>query len=563
MKGGRIVTRVQEFYRRTEEWFDRLMEMNPVAATELGDHRFDDKLGDYSLSALEAQIDQVKGFEAELSRFDTDGWPNDAQIDHALVTVILRSFIRDFERRATHRRNPGEYLEATTGGVIILIMKEFAPLAQRLASALGRVREVPRVLEEAKKNLTPADVPRVWAETALDQAEQAPLLFTALLPRLAQQAAPELVDQLSAAGRAAGEAIEDYVAFINDEIIPNAEGEYAVGKELFDEILREEHMVDYDADRLIEAGWEQFRATERMMEEIAGTIDPNRSAKEILEEAKGDHPTPEGLLKAYEDAMAAAKGYVIEHGIATIPPDESLRIVATPAYLRPIIPYAAYMPPGILEEKQEGIFLVTPVDPDLSPQEREEKLKGHSTVKLPVTALHEAYPGHHLQLTWANRAETLPRRMGSFIATMFIEGWAFYCEELMEKLGYITTPIQRLGRLSDQLWRAARIIIDASLHTRGMTVEEGIDFLVERCGLEPANAAAEVRRYTMTPTQPQSYLMGKLQILELIDEFKRANPSLGMREIHDAILASGSLPIRLMRRALLGGDPRSILSPAA
>ncbi|RLE36673.1 hypothetical protein DRJ12_04270 [Candidatus Acetothermia bacterium] len=467
--------------------------------------------------------------------------------------AILGSFIRGFEKVAPHRRNPGEYLNVTTGGVILLVMKEFAPLSERLTSILGRVREVPRVLEEAKENLVPDEVPRVWAETALEQAQQAPLLFTALLPRLAQGAAPGLVDELSTAGRKAGEAVEDYAAFIRDEILPNAEGDFAIGKDLFDEILREEQMVDYDTDELLKIGWERLRATEKMMDELAREIDPDRSAREILDEAKGDHPNPERLLATYEEAMRAARDYVVENGIATLPPGEFLRIVETPVYLRPIIPYAAYMPPGIFEEKQEGIFVVTPVDPDASDEEKEAKLRGHSSMKIPVTAIHEAYPGHHLQLTWANRAETVPRRMGSFLATMFIEGWAFYCEELMEELGYILEPIQRLGRLSDQLWRAARIILDVSLHTRGMTVKEGIDFLVERCGLEPANAAAEVKRYTMTPTQPQSYLMGKLQILELIEEFKRENPTLGLREVHDAILSSGSLPIRLMRRALLGG----------
>jgi len=155
-----------------------------------------------------------------------------------------------------------------------------------------------------------------------------------------------------------------------------------------------------------------------------------------------------------------------------------------------------------------------------------------------------------LQLVWANRTETVPRRMGSFLATLFIEGWAFYCEELMEQLGWIAEPIQRLGRLAGQLWRAARIVLDVSLHTKGMTVEEGISFMVEKVQLEPSNATAEVRRYTQTPGQPQSYLMGKLQILDLIDDLKKANPDLSMKEMHDKLLAEGSLPPRLMRQAL-------------
>jgi uncharacterized protein (DUF885 family) len=227
-------------------------------------------------------------------------------------------------------------------------------------------------------------------------------------------------------------------------------------------------------------------------------------------------------------------------------------VVETPPYMRPIIPYAAYMPPGIFEQKQEGIFVVTPVNPNASPDEQEQKLRGHFNVKLPVVALHEAYPGHHLQLLWANRAKTLPRKMGSFLATLFIEGWAFYCEELMEQLGWIANPRQRLGRLHDQLWRAARIILDVSLHTRGMTVDQAVDFMVDKVQLERANATAEVRRYTMTPTQPQSYLMGKLQILDLVAEYRRVHREATLREIHDAILGTGSLPPRLMRQALFG-----------
>ena len=309
-------------------------------------------------------------------------------------------------------------------------------------------------------------------------------------------------------------------------------------------------MVDYDADRLLEIGWEQFKLTQELMASVAKEIDPSKSVEEILEEAKNDHPTAEGLLAAYEEAMAGAKQYVIDHDIVTIPEGESLKIIETPVYLRPLIPYAAYMQPGIFEEQQDGVFIVTPVDPNAPAEQQEQKLKGHFNVKLPVVALHEAYPGHHLQLVWANRTETIPRQMGSFLATLFIEGWAFYCEELMEELGWIAKPIQRLGRLHDQLWRAARIILDVSLHTRGMTVEEAINFMVEKVQLEPTNAAAEVRRYTQTPTQPQSYLMGKLEILDLVEDFKKANPEASLREVHDRMLAQGSLPPRLMRQAL-------------
>lgn len=544
------MTAEKEFYTRAEAWLMRVLEQNPVAATQLGDHRWDDQLGDYRPEALEHRHQEMTDALAEFQAMDPGGFGLEADIDHTLLVKLLASFVRQYEKIQGHRRDPGGYLNEALGGIVILLMREFAPLPERLRSALGRTRDVPRILDEARLSIVPAEVPRVWAETMLEQARQAPGLFLGLLPAMAAQAAPELEADFVECGPAAAEAVQAYTAYVKDEILPHATEEFAAGRELFDELLRETHLVDYDAEELLETGWRLFRETQEQMEVVSREIDPQRPVREILEAAKADHPGADELLDAYRQAMAESRQYVIDHHIATIPPGESLVVVETPVYLRPIIPYAAYMQPGILEEQQEGVFLVTPVDPEAPAEEQEEKLKGHFWAKLPITALHEAYPGHHLQLVWANRSASLPRRMGSFLSTLFVEGWAFYCEELLEQLGYISEPVQRLGRLSDQLWRAARIILDVSLHTRGMSVEEGVQFLVDECQLEPTNALAEVRRYAESPTQPQSYLMGKLAIVELVEDYRRARPDATLRAVHDAILSSGSLPPRLMRRQL-------------
>ena len=538
------------FYHHAEQWLARVLELNPVFATQLGDHRWDDQLADLTAGGLEIQHQELLSALAQFQSMDTADFALPARIDHELVVRTLEAFVRQYTKDQGHRRNPGFYLDEAVAGVLLLLIIEFAPLPQRLRSALGRVRQVPRVLQEGRQNLVPDEVSPVWAETALEQVRQAPGLFAGLLPAMAAQAAPELQADLAEAGQIAAEALQGYINFLENEVLPQAAGTFAAGRERFDEKLREEHVVDYDADQLLEIGWQQFHQTRVQMEAVAREIDPNRSVHDILEEAKADHPTAEGLLDAYRGQMATIRQYVIDHEIATIPAGETLRIVETPPYLRPIMPYAAYMAPGFLEEKQDGIFIVTPVDPNAPAEEQEQKLRGHFWAKLPVTALHEAYPGHHLQLIWSNRQERIARKMGAYLATLFIEGWAFYCEELLEQMGYIARPVQRLGRLSDQLWRAARIILDVSLHTRGMTVDEAVGFLVRECHLEPTNALAEVRRYTQTPTQPQSYLMGKLAILELVADYRRAHAEASLRQVHDAILGCGSLPPRLMRRQL-------------
>jgi uncharacterized protein (DUF885 family) len=538
-----------EFYRHAEEFIDRLMKEAPVAATQMGDHRFDDRLTDFSKAGIERQRRELKAFVNEFGSLDTASFDVDAKIDHRLMLQVAKSILRDLEKFRSHLRNPGSYSDECMGGVFLLIIKEFAPLEERLENALGRLRAIPAALTHAKENIVPAEVPPVWNDVALESCQQGLALFTVLIPALAQ-GAPRLEKDLNAASQSAAKAFEDYARFLNEVVATKARGDFAAGKQLFEEMVHENHMLDYSADEVLKLGRKLFDETEKAMAELAQRIDPQKTARELLEIAKADHPKADELLDVYRREMARAREFVVTHDIVTIPEGESLKIEPTPPFMRGVIPYAAYMMPGPLEKVQQGVFIVTPVDPGSPKEEQEEKLKGHYYGKLPVTALHEAYPGHHLQLVYANGVGSLPRKLGAFTSTLFIEGWAFYCEELMEQLGFIDQPLQRLGRLSDQLWRAARIILDVSLHTGKMTVEEAIAFLVDRCGLETSNARAEVRRYTATPTQPMSYLIGKLEIIKLIDEYKRKHPQASLKEVHDTVLSCGSLPPKLMRDRL-------------
>lgn len=540
-----------QFYRRSEEILFWLMERFPVNATYMGIHEWDGNLGDYSLEGLNKTYEDLYNYLEEINTIKTTEYSKEGQIDYILFKKILQSMYNEFEKDETHLYNPNYYLGTVFSGVMSLIMKEFAPLSERLNSLSSRLEGIPELLENAQKNLKVKKIPVVWVDVSLEQSKMASGLFKGLIPGIAARV-PELKDRVLAASLQAAEAVEGFTDYLQNEVLPNAIGDFAVGEERFNELLRENHLVDYDAEELIETGRRLFEETIKEMEKLALEIDPARTVQEILEEAKKDHPSAEELIPTYIQVMEKSRQFVIDKEIATIPEREELTIIETPSYLRPIIPYAAYMQPGIFEEKLEGFFLVTPVDRDSTVEEQEEKLKGHLYSKLPITTLHEGYPGHHLQLVWSVTHGSVIRKLGMFLSTLFIEGWAFYCEELMEKLGFINEPVQRLARLSDQLWRAARIILDVSLHCKGMGVEEAVKFLIEECGLEPTNALAEVRRYTSSPTQPQSYLMGKLQILDIIDQYKKVNPEKSLKEIHDSILSCGSLPPKLMREQLFG-----------
>jgi uncharacterized protein (DUF885 family) len=223
--------------------------------------------------------------------------------------------------------------------------------------------------------------------------------------------------------------------------------------------------------------------------------------------------------------------------------------VDTPVFERATTPYAAYLQPAPFDAEHGGTFFVTPVDVGRRPEVQEQQLQGHNYVSLPLTTLHEAYPGHHLQLSHAVKVGSRLRRLSD--SNVFAEGWALYCEELMYEQGYFLDPVTRLYQLKDLLWRACRVVIDVGLHTGRMTVAEAVEYLVDQAMLERVNAEAEVRRYTLTPTQPMSYLVGKLELLKVREEAKRRmGARFNLYDFHAALLSSGTLPPALIREEL-------------
>ena len=527
------------------DWFFR---ENPVLATAVGVHEHDKELGDFSREAVQARDRAARSFLSRLQAIDTAPLSLDDRLDKELLEIELEVGIRLEEARHEWRMNPN-YADAGVFGGYLLLTREFAPLDQRLEALLSRLKQVPRVLADGKANVT--DPVQVFVETAIDTTRGGILFYQALVPMFAAQAAsPALRSEIETSNAQAVEALQDYLASV-EALRPKAKPEFGIGRELFDYLLRRRHLLDYDSETLHAKGLELFKETLREMRETGRRIDPDRTVDEIIEDLKADHPAPKDLLEAYGDHMARSRQWVVEQGVVDIPPGEKLVIDETPAFLRPTIPYAAYMSPAPFEPDQTGRFYVTPVDESAPKDHQEQQLRDHNNYGIPIKAIHEGYPGHHLQLCWSNQHPSPVRKLlGS---SLFAEGWAFYLEQLAEDMGFVSGPKFRLIRLKDQLWRAARIILDTALHTRGMTVDQAVDFFVDKVHLGRSNALAEVRRYTQSPTQPMSYRMGKLEIVKLASESRAAKgKDFNLRRFHNDLLSHGTLPPAMLRRILLG-----------
>ncbi|MFX0123048.1 MAG: DUF885 domain-containing protein, partial [Candidatus Hodarchaeota archaeon] len=294
-------------------------------------------------------------------------------------------------------------------------------------------------------------------------------------------------------------------------------------------------------EEILKVGEKTLKDTKKELEKLTVEIFPDKTVEEVREIIKGDHPpTFEMIIEHVRELTQEAKKFIQEKNLMKIPEGEDLQVLPTPSFLVPIIPFAAYNQPEKFSDNQIGQYVVTPIEG------REEMLNEHSYASCKNVAVHEAYPGHHLQLSAANLQPNLIRGIVQGIET--VEGWAHYCEQLMAEEGFLGKK-EVFIQLLDQLWRAVRIIVDIKLHSEQMTFDEAKQFMIQEIGMDEQAVIAELKRYTFTPGYQLSYLFGKFLLLDLRDYVKE---KLGNKYtdqfFHNTILESGGIPIHFMRR---------------
>ncbi len=548
----------RQFKKLVDQILDLRWKARPVEATFSGVHRYDHQLDRADAHFRRRYIKEARQYLKKLKAFSPSRkTPSkgselsvNEQMDWSMLRDALRVEIAEDRTVRWHERSAQIYPYYALMGCYVFIMRDFAPLRTRMKSLLARLRQVPRLLKEGQENLKKGrNIPAVWTRIGIETTVGGRQFFEKMIPAFARKV-PGLEQQILAANRRALSAFADYEEFLKTRLMPKSKGSFAVGKKHFDFLLSVHHQLPYTSNDLISIGNRIIRATQAEMASVARKIDRRKSWPRIVEELKRKHPAKENLLGFYRKEMARARDFVKRKDLVTIPRGESLSVVETPSFQRHTIPYGAYLPPAPFEKKQKGFFWVTPVNEKLSPREQEEQLQGHNSYVAVITALHEAYPGHHLQLVHSNRIKSKVRR--ELETSLFAEGWALYCEELMYEKGFYTKPQTRLLQLKDQLWRGCRVVIDAGLHTGKMSFDQAVNMLVKVAKLEKTNAVAEVKRYTYTPTQPMTYAMGKMEILRLRDDFKALKGrGFDLKKFHDQLLSYGTIPIQMVRERML------------
>jgi len=523
---------------------------HPVTASALGLAAYDDLLDDLSADAFERRRHSDDEWLERFRAVDTAELTFDEAIDRDLLVASLteRAIYDEWE---IWRRNPDAYMNPGLDGVFILFLHRLRPEADLVRSAMGRLRGIPGQLEAGRTNLRPDLVPALLLKRAVNQARAGARYCRELVLTQVEEANRPM---LAEAGAVAGDALESYAAFL-EEMEPNATGDWAFGEDRYNGILQRAELFDFDARALRERARGEIETLSAQMRATASEIAGHEDWHTLVLELNSDRPaSPEAMRVGYEDWTARARAFLHERRLVSFPPGEECSVEPSPPFQRPVLAVASYQDPPPFSASMRGHFFV-PFPPDeASEAEIAKRLESNSYTSIPTTSVHEAYPGHHWHLVMAKLNPSAVRQV--FGTSYFAEGWALYAERMMRESGFYDDPRHILFQYEATLFRAARIVVDTSLHLGEMTHEEAVAFMLEHSSMTEPTAIAEVTRYCSWPTQASSYLTGCLEILRIRDRFLEARGASltdvdALRDFHDAITGAGTLPIALAERAVM------------
>lgn len=504
-------------------------QLDPVAATAAGAHEHDQRWPDRSQAAVRTLAAALRSYAGSLEEAEAHSLQD--EIDRTAALHAARSDIEQLERWRPFARDPGWHLRHLLDGLYVLLLTLPHDPARRTEAIVARLRGAPEFLQTAVEALTA--VAPVHIETALSMLPgsidlvrqgipEAPLDFSVLEPGVLDEAIGACVDGLL--------EFSEWLQTASD----SAAGDFAVGLALYDNMLHTAHMLRDGADALARYGEQLRRDAEAELSALADEIEPGTPWRNLADRLDAEG-APDDALGFLEAEIESARKFVEKHEVLTLAA-RPLLIEQTPPYLVPLVPLAAYVPAGALEEDQTGRFLVS--------ASANGKGQGRSEYDLAVIAVHEAIPGHHAHMSISHALDRPVRRL--LFSPVMVEGWALYCESLLAELGFFADARRRFAQMRLLRWRAIRIELDVALHTRGLPPHEAAARLREDVGLSPDAALAEVRRQCSMPTYATSYAAGRREILLLRESIRAHRGSaFSLRDFHDELLTYGQLPLAL------------------
>ena len=548
------------FEKIAKDYLEGFLSSHPEYATELGDHRFDQELTDYSTATRNRQLARAKHFRESLQAFDDFSQLTGAnQVDVRILRDNIDNEIFKLEELKEADWNPLIYNQSLANSLYLLVARDFDSPEKRIPNLRKRMEAIPRVIDQAKANLQ--HPPRVYTETAIEQTQGAiTLVREGLSPVLDR--APPMKKEIAPLQEKTAQALEGYKKWLYDDLLARSDGDFRIGPDKFRKKLRFALASDLSMEEIMQRGQADLKRTQAAIYETALPLykkyfpnvdkaaleDKKKVTTAVLDKLSEKHPDDNTIVGYAQKIVGEATDFVKKHDLVTVP-EKPLDVIVMPEFKRGTgIAYCDS--PGPLEQNGKTFFAVEPTPKDWSKERKASFFREYNNYMVRDLTVHEAMPGHYLQLAHANRfqAPTLVRAI--FQSGSFIEGWAVYCEQMMAEQGY-GGPEVKMEQLKMRLRVICNAILDQSIHAGNMSEREAMDLMEKEGFQQEGEAVAKWKRARLTSAQLSTYFVGVSEHLDLRDRAKaKAGGSFDLKKYHDSVLAFGSPPVKYVRELL-------------
>jgi uncharacterized protein (DUF885 family) len=525
---------------------------HPVSATRAGIHDYDSKVDDLTAEGQARDMARLHAALKTLEAMAPKSLSDKDRDEREVLIGNIKGALLDGETIQYWRKDPGRYARVATGAVFELVHRDFAPAADRLRAAIAREKLIPGLLTAGKANLQ--HPPKAFVEIALRNLGGSINFFKNAPAAFAEVDDAGLKHDFAASNDTAVAALEDYRTFLQSALA-TADGDFALGPKIFVERLTDNEMVDLPVPKLREVAYKRLHDDQAALKAAAAQIDPRQGTEHVVESLRANHPTAETLLATADADLKGLREFVISHHIATIPSDLLPKVEDTPGFQRATTAAAMDWPGPFEQHATQAFYYVSPPDAGLAPDKLEDYLRAYYEPGLELISTHEVWPGHFMQYL-SRRAHpewSLARQLAHAQSTT--EGWAHYTEQMMVEEGLGNgDPKVKVAQLTEALLRDCRFVSSLAMHTEGKSVDDAAQIFMKECGSPEAEARREAYRGTSDPGY-LNYTVGKLEILKLREDYKKKmGAKFSLTDFDDRFLAAGLVPVKIIRRELMGKD---------
>lgn len=549
------------FSRFAEEYVYRTLAESPVTATQVGYHKHDGReldteLDDLSAQAIERNREWLRDLRLRMARsLDVEKLDPQDRADYDIVSDAISLNLLEYDTIQNYRHNPTLYVEMIGNALFAPFTLEYADANTRFRHIIARLDKVPRLLEQARGNLVSA--PEVWTRTAMAENDG----NVGLIDSEIRKSVPvDMRAAYDAAAASALRAIREFNVWLERDLMRKPY-DWRLGSEKYGQKFRAVLATDQSPQQVLASAEAEMKRVREQMLGIARSLGAtggnlNETVRAALDKIATQHATPETYFNDARRDLAETTAFVREKDLLTLPPRDNLQVIETPAFMRGIYAVGGFNPAPALQPELGAFYWLTPFTLDMPKASVESKLREYNLYGLKLLTIHEAMPGHYVQLEYANDIQPQLRRIirGVFGNGPYVEGWAVYATEMMLDQGYLNnSPELRLTFLKQQLRMIANTILDVRLQTMGMTDQQAMDLMLKEGFQEREEATAKLRRAKLSSTQLPTYFVGWRdwhRLREQYQEMKGADFSL--KEFHESTLRAGALPLPVLARLLTG-----------